>query len=148
MKERDFIPFVKYDLIEFGMSFTDVRKLLNAPYSEWRFDATSVTFSDYFDTLGFKIEYDKENKVLAIETFNNMKKPVYFMSKNLTAMTYAQLKRFFKKIDPDIAPFSIGFHSEKFEISVCYSSFEEEPNGKTDSFHLRRKDYVAVMDGL
>jgi hypothetical protein len=148
MKERDFIPFVRFDLIEFGAHYTDVRKLLNAPFDERRFDGASVTFSDYFDSLGFKIEYDLDNKVLAIETFNDMGNPVYFMSKNLAEMSFAQLKRFFKKHDPNIAPFSIGFHSEKFEFSVCYSNFEDEPNGKTDSFHIRRKNYVAIMNTL
>jgi hypothetical protein len=144
MKNRDFIPYISFGDIQFGDHYEKVRKYLNSPFSQVYFDAESKTFSDYFDELGFKIEYDEANMVLSIETFNDMNFSVNFLSNNLTPMTYAQLQQLFKANDPNVEPFSIGFYSPKFGISICFENFDDSPYETTTSFHIVRKDYMEV----
>ncbi len=144
MKNRDFIPYFSFGDIQFGDKCDEVRKYLNSPFSQVYFDAESKTFSDYFDELGFKIEYDKANTVLSIETFNYMGFSVNFLSNNLTPMTYAELEQFFKTKDPKVEPFSIGFYSPKFGISICFENFDDSPDETTTSFHIVRKDYMEI----
>jgi hypothetical protein len=144
MKNRDFVPYVSFGEIQFGEDYLVVRERLNSPFTQVYFDENTKTFSDYFDELGFKIEYDLANTVLSIETFNDMNNPFYFISNNLTPMTYAQLEQIFKTNDPNTEPFSIGLFSPKFGISICYENFDDSPNETTTSFHIVRKDYMEI----
>jgi hypothetical protein len=144
MKNRDFTPYISFGKIQFGDDYLLVRERLNSPFSQVYFDENAKTFSDYFDELGFKIEYDLVNTVLSIETFNDMNKPFYFLSRNLTSMTYAQLEQLFKANDPNTKPFSIGLYSPKFGISICFENFEDSPEETTTSFHIVRKDYMEI----
>jgi hypothetical protein len=144
MKNRDFVPYISFGEIQFGEDYLAVRKRLNSPFSQVYFDENAKTFSDYFDELGFKMEYDLANTVLSIETFNDMSNPFYFLSSNLTPMTYAQLEQLFKANDLNVEPFSIGFYSPKFGISICYENFEDSPDEITSSFHIVRKDYMEI----
>jgi hypothetical protein len=145
MKNREFTPFVGFGDIKFGAKCADVRLLLNAPHQSVFFDENDKRFCDHYDTLGFKVEYDADLTVLSIETFNDMGLPFQFMKKNLTSMSYAKLERFFKKIDPKVEPFSIGFYAPSWGISVCYTDFQDFPEEQTHSFHVVRKDYMEVM---
>jgi hypothetical protein len=146
MKNREFTPFVGFGDIKFGAKCADVRALLeDEPYEQVFFNKGDKKFCDHFDTLGFKVEYDDDLTVLGIETFNDFGFPFKFMGKNLTLMSYTILERFFKKIDPKVEPFSIGFYAPSWGISVCFSDFEDYPDEPTDSFHIIRKDYMEVM---
>jgi hypothetical protein len=144
MKNRDFIPYQSFGSINFGDKLDEVRKRLNAVYSQVYFSPESNIFHDYYDDLGFKIEYDATNTVLSVETFNDMNFPVKFLGKNLTSLTYSQLEHFFKENDPNVEPFSIGFYSPKFGISICFENFEDSPDETTTSFHIVRKDYMDL----
>jgi hypothetical protein len=145
MKNREFTPFVGFGDIKFGATRTEVITLLNAEYQQVRHNPEDKRFCDHYDTLGFKVEYGEDLTVISIETFNDMGLPFQFMKKNLTPMSYAKLERFFKKIDAKTEPFSIGFYSPTWGISVCYSDFQDFPDEPTQSFHIIRKDYMEVM---
>jgi hypothetical protein len=145
MENRDFIPYQSFGLINFGDSLDEVRKRLNAAYSQVYFSPESTIFHDYYDDLGLRIEYDNStNIVLSIEAFNDMNLPLYFLGKNLTPLSYAELEQFFKENDPSVEPFSIGFYSPKFGISICFEDFDVSPDDTTSSFAVVCKDYMDL----
>jgi hypothetical protein len=144
MKNREFTPFVGFGDIKFGAKRAEVITLLNTEYQQVRHNPEDKRFCDYYDSLGFKVEYGADLTVISIEIFNDMGFPFLFMKKNLTPMSYAKLERFFKKIDSKVESFSIGFYAPSWGISVCYSDFQAFPEEQTQSFQVIRKDYMEL----
>ncbi len=144
MENRKFIPFENFGEIHFGENYLQVREKLNSPFSQVYFDENSKTFSDHFDELGFKIEYDTDNNVLSFETFNDMNFDFYFLDKNLTTMLFSEIETLLKSEDNSTEYFSIGIYSPKFGISICYENFQDEPDEQATSFHIIRKDYMEL----
>jgi hypothetical protein len=142
MTNRKFIPYQGFGDIQFGEYYLDVRKKLDSPFEQVYFDEDAKWFSDHFDDLGFKVEYDIENKVASIEVWTYLQHEFMFMEINLTPLTLYELTEYVKSIDEKAEPFSIGIYSPRYGISICSNSMKsDEP---ASSFHVVREDYMIL----
>jgi hypothetical protein len=142
MTNRKFIPYQGFGDIQFGDYYLDVRKKLDSPFEQVYFDEDVKWFSDHFDDLGFKVEYDLNNKVASIEVWTYLQHEFVFLERNLTPLILKELTEFINDIDEKAEPFSIGVYSPKYGISICSNSFEsDEP---ASSFHVVREDYMTL----
>jgi hypothetical protein len=143
MQNRLFIPYQSFGDINFGDYYLEVRQKLHSPFTQQCFDENAKNFTDYFDDLGFKVEYDYDNNVLSIETFNDTNFDFIFMEKNLHQMSFQEIEKLLKSEDDKVEPFSIGIYSPKFGISICGEAFDDKNDNSASSFHLVRKDYMT-----
>ncbi|MFM2392413.1 MAG: hypothetical protein RLZZ546_390 [Bacteroidota bacterium] len=142
MTNRKFLPYQGFGDIQFGDYYLDVRKKLDSPFEQVYFDEDAKWFSDHFDDLGFKVEYDLNNKVVSIEVWTYLQHEFVFLEKNLTPLILEELTEFINDIDEKAEPFSIGIYSPKYGISICSNSLEDDE--PASSFHVIREDYMTL----
>lgn len=92
VKRNIFTPFLGVDEIRFGMSREEIRKLSKSGFYCFRRNEYSINTTDFFQELGFFVEYDEDNNCEAIEFTNRSN--LYENGNNLFDFTFSDLIKF------------------------------------------------------
>jgi hypothetical protein len=144
IQNRAFIPFESFGDIKFGQHYVEVRKMLDAPFTQQYFDSDAKSFTDYFDELGFKVEYDKDNLVLGIEAYNDGNFDFVLGEKNLSKIPFDEIRSYLNSMVNDVEPYSIGFYSPSLGFAVCNDACSDDNPLGASSFCMQRRDYLEV----
>lgn len=127
MKQHNVKLLVGFDDVKFGMERSKVRELLGEPAGEFKKSKFSKTTTD--DYSAYHIFYDKDNKVEAVEFFEEVEIRV---DDNIIFPTSVDA---LKKLNYNFTSDGDGL------ISVEYSIGVYAPGGKPESILFAVKDY-------
>jgi len=113
-----FHPFQGTGTIPFGMSREQVRAAVNSQYKEFRRNQFAMNTSDYYQTPGFFVEYDPENKCEAIEFTSESN--LYYEDTDLLRLSYSSLRDRFDKVSKEKeeeAGIGVTYHDLGFGVT-------------------------------
>jgi hypothetical protein len=69
MNMRDFVPFAGLGDLTFNMTRSEVRQMLDTPYDSFQKVPWAQKLTDAYDSQGFHLYYDSEDRLELIEAF-------------------------------------------------------------------------------
>lgn len=103
-------PFIGIQDVSFGMQREAIRNILKSEYKEFMRNDYSDNSSDYYEKLGFFVEYSDKNICEAIEFTN--KSNLIYNEEDLFSIGYVNLRNKYDKLSSKI--------EEEDEIGVTY----------------------------
>lgn len=135
MKNK-YTPFKGINKIHFGFSGITVREALGLGYTEIKRNAFAENSSDYYESLGFFIEYNIRDLCDAIEFTDSSN--LYFDEQNLLSLNYLKLRNKYDNLSSEIeeeAEVGVTYHDLGFGLVRAFGS------NKIESMIVFSKEY-------
>lgn len=118
--------FGEYE-IHFGLSRMNVRASIDSKFLEMKRNDFADNTSDYYEQLGFFVEYSEADVCEALEFTNQVK--LYYEGEDLFAFTFSSLKNRFNTLSQRMdeeGEISVTYYDLGFSISRSYKSDDIE----------------------
>jgi hypothetical protein len=146
------VPHKGFNDIAFGMTRDEVRHALkdlskNVEDFNKGLSSGDKNFknTDAYRDLGFFVYYKPDNTCEAIEFFPNYNKPRPFEptldGKRLFGLSYKEIKKQFKKLDPELEVDGMGFTSYKFGVGFYFDCGDDDPKALVEAVIIFPKGY-------
>ena len=122
-------PFIGLGNLKLGMGKSEIRQLLNEPFTSVASERDTVFVgwyrpqSDYFKRSKIKVEYDESDQCTFIEMAENTE--AVFEGVQLFKLTYRELLEFIKKQDPNVEEEAESFSSPRLGIAATATDEED-----------------------
>lgn len=108
--KNEFTAFKGVNEVLFGTSRVHVHEILGSNFTEVTRNQFAANSSDYYEYLGFFIEYNATDLCEAIEFIESSN--LYFKDENLLSMSYSELRSKYDNLSSNI--------EEEEEVGVTY----------------------------
>jgi hypothetical protein len=136
-------PYESLGNIPFGLHRNEIRGLLKEPYIEFYRNQFSKTPTDFFETVGLFIAYDKDFLCEAIEMVLPAN-PVLF-TLTLFNVSYESAEEQIAEWDDKLEKTNTGFTSYKFGVGAYAPNKDDSPNEMIESVIVFRKGYYDLV---
>ena len=116
-------PFEGVDNISFGTERYKLRKIIEGDYKVIKRNEYAENTSDYYEELGFFVEYSKENICEAIEYINTSS--LFYNEQNLFVLKFSVLKNKYKSLSSNIEledEIGVTYHDLGFGVSCEFGT--------------------------
>ena len=112
-------PYISIGPLRLNEDREIIREKINEPFDARvnEFDGLQDNF-DYFTDSIFLVHYDKNNKAIAFEFFEECEHNLIFNGVDLRGLPFVELTNMFSEIDPSLFVDDSSFISNKFGISA------------------------------
>jgi hypothetical protein len=137
--EFEIVPYVHVGPIEFGLTRTDLRRRLNSPADGFRKSPTDTVLTDAFDTLGFHVFYNAEDRCEAVE-FYRLTMPTLY-GRNLLEQPFADARVWLQSLDPGIQAESGTLISHTYGLGLYAPSALHDLRSPVEAVIVFRRGY-------
>jgi hypothetical protein len=132
-------PYDGVGPINFGMSMQETRAAVGTPFESFKKTPIAELPTDAFDSVGVHVYYKKPGICEAVEMASPAE-PI-FQDRPLLGRPFAELRNWFKTIDPRIEVDAAGLTSHEFGIALYAPSAEDEPQLPVEGVLVFAKGY-------
>ena len=116
-------PFVGVDNISFGSERNKLREIIESDYKIIKRNEYAENTSDYYEELGFFVEYSKDNICEAIEYTNTSN--LFYDGQNLFALKFSALQNKYDSLSSNIEledEIGVTYHDLGFGVSCEFGT--------------------------
>ena len=119
----EIIPYEGIGPLRFGMSKSEVRAALGAPFREFKKTLEAPATSDAFHTMGVYVYYKPTGACEAVEVASPSQATLF--GKQLVGEIFEVLQKWFRELDPEVEMDDAGMTSLRFGVGIYAPRLKE-----------------------